>query len=128
MEKLPVYSRMCLTRKLRSSCKVGGGTGITAVVSDFVASASVSLSQKHCAKAHCVFCVVIYVMAVAAGGDCSLCYFLEILVWFKSIHPLFLSSEIWIRNTIDSLKIFAGIHHTAERISLLLHTQLALAE
>lgn len=29
MEKLPVYSRMCLTRKLRSSWKVGGGTGTT---------------------------------------------------------------------------------------------------
>lgn len=47
----------------------GGETGITAVVSDSVASASVSLSQKHCAKAHCVFCVVIYVMAVVASGD-----------------------------------------------------------
>lgn len=50
----------------------GGETGITAVVSDFVASASVSPSQKHCAKAHCVFCAVIYVMAVVASGDCSL--------------------------------------------------------
>lgn len=72
----------------------GGEAGITAVVCDFVASASVSLSQKCCAKAHCVFCVVIYVMAVVASGDCSLSYSLEILVWFKSIHPLFLSPEV----------------------------------
>lgn len=77
MGKLPVYSHMCLTRKLRFSWKVGGGTGTREVklgsqLSDFVASASVSLSQKHCAKAHCVFCVVIYVMAVVASGDCSL--------------------------------------------------------
>lgn len=72
MAKLPVYSRMCMTLKPRSSCEVGGGTGITAVASDFVASAFESLSEKHCAKARCVFCDVIYVTAVVASGDCRL--------------------------------------------------------
>lgn len=139
MEKLPVYSRMCLTRKLCSSCKVGGGTGTTDVVSDFVASASVSPSQKHCAKAHCVICVVIYVMAVVASRDCGLSV---ITLKYWSGFNLYILSSFHPRSVVDiaaqcsinkahkrfSLKISAGIHHTAERTSLLLHTQLALAE
>lgn len=117
MEKLPVYSRMCLTLKPCSSCKVGAGTGITAAASDFVASALDSLSGKHCAKAHCVFCDVIYVMVVVASGDFGLSVItlkyrcglnLYVLSSFQpsSVVVILQHSPVLMKNTKASLSTF----------------------
>lgn len=133
MEKLLVYSGMLL----RCSSRVRGGTGTTEeklASQMFVAQAFESLSEKHCAKARCVFCDVIYIMAVMASGDCGLSVItlkycsglnLYVLSSFRSRSAVDIATQLSIKKEHKSFSLYisAGIHHAAERTSLLLHTQ-----
>lgn len=91
VEKLRVYSCVCLTLKPSSSCKVGGGTGTRGeklaaqLLHLILLLQRLIASQNRCAKAHSAFSVVIYVMAVMVGRGGGL----------KSICPPFLSGELW---------------------------------
>lgn len=112
--------------------------GITAVASVSVASAFDGLSEKHCAKAHCVFADVIYVVAAVASGGRGLavitlkyCSGLDLYIP-SSFQPgsavvMLQHSAGFIKNTDASLSTFLQESTRLLKEPLFMHTQLTSA-